>query len=161
MLIQRIRLLAVGLVIVLLSFACSNTKSNKFEAGNNNKTDQTLKRAGQTFNEASKTIEAQMGQLRDEMKANLAGIDEKLKQLETKRDAIKDTTSKDTANARLNALKTQRDDLQARIDQIEGQKKDETSWKKFEDDTKAAWHDLENGVKDLFDKLDAKTTSSK
>jgi hypothetical protein len=150
----KIRFAIIVLLIIVSGVACSNTKADKSAARTmRNDANATMDKAGDTLNDASRSLQLQMDQFRHDMSLNLANVDTQLKQLETKRDSMKDKARKDAADARLAELKKERDALQLRIDKMDAQKEDQSDWQKFEDETKSAWHDLENGVKDAIDKL--------
>jgi prophage DNA circulation protein len=150
----RIQWAIIGLLIIVLGVACSNTKADQSAARNmRNDANATLDKVSDTLGDASKAIQLQMDQFRHDMGVNLAGVDTKLQQLQAKRDAMADAKAKEALDARLTQLQKERDALQLRIDHMDSQEKDQASWKKFQDDTQSAWHDLENGVKDAIDKL--------
>lgn len=149
----------VCIIALMLGVACSKTQTNQPVTTKNtgNETNATLNKASETLTEASKAIQKEMDQLQQEMRANLASIDAKFQEIQTKRDSMKDAKAKEELDARLTELKKQRDALQARIDQIESQDKDQTTWQKFKDDTVTAWHNLENSVKDEINKISGKS----
>jgi hypothetical protein len=150
----RIRIAIIALLIIVSGFGCSKTKADKSAAANlSNDANATLDKAGDTLKDAGKAIQLQMDQFSIDMSANIAATDTKLQQLQARRDTMTDEKNKSLMDSRLTQLKNERDDLQSRINRINSQKKNQTDWQKFEAETKSAWRDLENGVKDTFDKL--------
>jgi hypothetical protein len=150
----KIRWAIIALFVIVLSAGCSNTKTDKSAAKNmQNDAKATLGKAGDTLNDAGKAIQVEMDQFSKDMSANIAKTDTELQQLQVRRDAMKDEKNKAAMDARLTMLKKDRDDLQARIDKIGDQKKEQIDWKNFQNGTKSAWRDLERAVQDTFDKL--------
>jgi hypothetical protein len=150
----RIRIAVIAILIFVSCMGCSNTKAQKSAVSDmRNDANATLDKAGDTLSDAGKAMQLQIDKFHQDMTANVATTDTQLQQLQARRDAMKDEKNKTAMDARLVQLKKERDDLQAHIDKIQTQSKDDKDWKKFEDDTKAVWFKLQTGLKDTFTKL--------
>jgi uncharacterized protein (DUF3084 family) len=143
----------VLIFITLLGAACSKAKDDQPEPANmHNDVNETVNNLSDAIDDASVELQARIEQFRTEMNANLAEFDANIAQLQADRDAMTDEQAKQTFDARLARLKADRDALQAEIDQMQNQQ-NQNNWQQFEDDVKAKWHDLENGVKDAIDSM--------
>jgi len=150
---SNLRWAIVGIIVAMLGIACSKANTDRSAASDiRNEANASLDKADDAIDDAAIAMHQQMDQLRQEMGDNLASADAKLQELEEKRDNMADAEAKESLDARLTRLKNDRDALQLRIDRMDSQD-DQTNWEQFQKETRSAWHDLENGVKDAIDSL--------